>query len=70
MEKDKFIQGAIKHPGRVHRYLERQYGSEAFKADGTIKEGYLDKAETKAREANNTSLERAIILAKRLKQGV
>ena len=68
MEKEKFIQGAIQHPGRVHRYLEREYGPEAFKPDGTIKAEYLDKAETKTKEAGNVSLERAIILAKRLKK--
>lgn len=69
MAKDKkFLQKAIKRPGRVTRYVKREYGDKAFTDKGDIKVHYLDMAENKARKAGDTSLERAIILAKRLKK--
>lgn len=63
---DYFIQGAIEHPGRVHRYVMKEFGRKAFTQRGTIKDGYLEKAERRAWASHQTSLERAIILAKRL----
>jgi len=65
---DKWIQGSIKHKGRVHRDLMRLYGKKAFKEDGTIKMSYLDKAYEHAKKMHETSLERAINEAKNLKR--
>ncbi|WP_202981404.1 hypothetical protein [Sulfolobus sp. E11-6] len=44
MAEEKWIQKAIKHKGRVHRYLIRLYGKKAFTRDGDIKMSYLNKA--------------------------
>lgn len=63
---DYFIQRAIKHPGRSHEYLAREFGDKAFTKEGNIKEEYFDKGIQKAKEAGNTSLERALTLGKRL----
>lgn len=68
MEKEKWEQGAVKHPGRVHRYLMREYGKEAFHEDGTIKEEYLNRAEERAKKEGNIGLEKAIVLAKTFKK--
>jgi hypothetical protein len=65
---DRFIQGAVKHPGRVREYIERTYGSEGFNENGTIKMEYLEMAKGKAEESHNTSLVDAIDLAIRLKR--
>jgi len=64
----KWIQKAVKKPGRTHAYLSRLYGSKAFNADGTIKVEYLNKAIERAKKEGNTSLERALLLAKNLKR--
>ena len=64
---NKWIQKAVKREGRVRTYLKRTFGDKAFFKDGTIKKEYLDKALQKAKKSGNTSLERAILLAKRLK---
>ena len=64
---DYFIQNAIGRKGRVRRYLHETYGNAAFTQKNTIRDEYLDKAELRARKEGNISLERAIILAKRLK---
>ena len=40
----RWIQKAIKRPGRVKRYLRRIYGSKAFTKSGEIKHSYLYKA--------------------------
>jgi len=66
--KKNFLKKAIKRPGRVRKYLKKLYGSKAFFKNGNIKVEYLDKAERQAEKTGNTSLERAIILAKRLKR--
>ncbi|MEM3858587.1 MAG: hypothetical protein QW478_04170 [Candidatus Micrarchaeaceae archaeon] len=68
MRRDRWIQKAIRHKGRTHRYLERLYGEKAFTKEGKIKTSYLDKAIKHARREGETSLERALILAKRLKR--
>jgi len=67
-KKNKWIQSAVKKPGRTHAYLQRIYGSRAFNGDGTIKVEYLDKAIRRAKREGNTSLERALNLAKNLKK--
>ena len=64
----KWIQRAIKRKGRVHKYVSRLYGEKAFTKRGTIKEEYLRKALKHAKEEGNVSLERAILLAKRLRR--
>jgi hypothetical protein len=67
---DKFIQRAIEHKGRVRRFLHETYGDTAFEKKGSrkvIKPEYLDYAEKHAKETGNVGLERAVILAKRLK---
>lgn len=66
--RDRWIQRAVKRPGRVHRYLSRLYGSKAFNADGTIKAEYLERAIEHAKREGNTSLVRALNLAKNLKR--
>ncbi|MCY0851038.1 capsid protein VP2 [Sulfuracidifex metallicus] len=63
-----WLQGAIKRKGRVRKYLEKEYGSKAFTEKGDIKISYLNKALKKAKREGDESLERAIILAKRLKK--
>lgn len=64
---DKWIQGSIKHPGRVTEYVRREYGDKAFEkgANGKekIKYEYLLRARDLAREHGNRSLEDAINLA-------
>lgn len=67
-DSENWIQEAIKHPGRVHKYLAREFGEKAFTKDGKIKMKYLNKAIKKAREEGNVSLEKALLLAKRLKE--
>lgn len=64
----RFIQKAVRHPGRVRKYIARSYGSEAFNTDGTIKAGYLEKAKHRAMEHHNKSLVDAIDLAITLKK--
>lgn len=41
---DRWIQKAVKRPGRVKRYLRRLYGEKAFTKSGEIKQQYLYKA--------------------------
>lgn len=65
---EKFIQGSIKHPGRVHRYIMREFGEGAFTKKGTIKPGFLDKAIERAKRNKELSLERALNEAKTLKE--
>jgi len=71
----KWIQEAIKRPGRVREYLQRTFGSAAFNKDGTIKTSYIDKAIEKVRDSKMSaerkrSLISALNLAKRLKKGI
>ncbi len=70
MTKKKWIQKAVnkKHKGRVSKYIKRVIGNKGFTDKGTIKADALDKALKIAKEKSNTSMERAIILAKRLKR--
>lgn len=72
---DNWIQKAVKHKGRVHRYIMREYGEDCFKEDGTIKMRCLEEAieDVKARcEEHRTeqclSLLRALYLARTLKK--
>ena len=66
----RWIQKAIKRPGRVKRYLKRKYGNKAFTKSGEIKQSYLLKAiaELKRRPPSKRppGLLQALILAKRL----
>lgn len=70
-KKKKWIQKAIKRPGRVKRYLKRKYGNKAFTKSGKIKQSYLLKAiaELKRRPPSKrpSGLLQALTLAKRLK---
>jgi hypothetical protein len=61
----KWIQKAIKRPGRVKSYLKRKYGDKAFNKDGSIKVTYINKP---LKETENKSLQAALRLAKRLKR--
>ena len=72
---DEWIQKAIKHPGRVRRYIAREYGEDCFTEDGDIKMSCLDEAiedvkeECEERHTEQCeSLLRALYLAKRLKE--
>ena len=40
----RWIQKAVKRPGRVKKYLRRQYGDKAFTKDGEVKQQYVHKA--------------------------
>ena len=66
----KWIQAAIKRPGRTKAYLRRKFGAKAFTKDGRIKTTYLNKAIQAAKKQGNRSLLSALILAKRLKKGI
>ena len=66
---------AIKHPGRVHRYIAREYGEDCFDENGDIKMSCLDEAiedvkeECEERHTEQClSLLRALELAKTLKR--
>jgi len=62
-----WIQRAIKRPGRVKKYLLRIYGRKALTKSGEIKHSYLLKAIRRVkRRGKNTSLLRALYLAKNL----
>jgi hypothetical protein len=72
---DNWIQHAIKHPGRVRRYIAREYGEDCFTEDGDIKMSCLDEAINDVKEECEErhteqclSLLRALELAKRLKE--
>ncbi len=64
----RWLQKAVKRPGRTRKYLKRVYGSRAFTKAGTIKREYLDKALKRAEKEGNTGLVRALNLAKTLKR--
>ena len=75
MVDDKWIQHAIKHPGRVRRYIMHEYGEDCFTEDGDIKMSCLNQAIEDVREECEErhteqclSLLRALELAKRLKE--
>ena len=66
----RWIQKAVKRPGRVKDYLKRKYGSKAFTTSGEIKQSYLLKEirrlKNKPRKTKQElSLYRAMLLAKR-----
>ena len=72
---DEWIQKAIKHPGRVRRYIAREYGEDCFTEDGDIKMSCLNEAIEDVKEECEehhteqcVSLLRALYLAKRLKE--
>lgn len=62
---------AIKHPGRVIRYLAKRYGGKAFLPNGNIRMAYLNRAinEQKAIPIGQRprGLLSALVLAKNLK---
>lgn len=61
--KDDWIHDAIKRPGRVRRYVRRNFGEKAFEANGGIKPTYLTKAKEIAKSHDNRSMVDAIDLA-------
>lgn len=69
---DRWIQEAIKRPGRVHRYLARVYGKKAFDKRGRIKYKYLDMAIKRVKNMPKSrrpkGLLQALYLAKMLKK--
>ena len=72
---DKWIRHAVKRPGRVHRYIAREYGEDCFDEDGDIKMSCLNEAiqdvkeECEERKTEDClNLLRALELAKRLKE--
>ena len=68
----RWIQSAIKRPGRVRRYIRRLYGKKAFTKDGDIKVAYLRKAIRHVKEevsgSRRRSLLSALYLALRLRE--
>jgi len=69
----RWIQRAIKRPGRVKRLLKRWYGSRAFTRTGEIRHSYLFKARKRVKEtmppgSRRRSLLSAINLAIRLER--
>jgi len=42
-EKDYWIQGAVKHPGALRRYVKKAFGNRGFTKYGTIRVGILKK---------------------------
>lgn len=64
----RWIQSAIKRPGRVRAYIKRKYGNKAFTKDGDIKQTYINKAIGDVKKKGDTSLLRALLLAKRLEK--
>jgi len=66
MTEKKWIQDAVKKPGRVTRYLRQKYGDAAFTKDGKIKLAYIRKAIADCRDP---SLKKALLLAIKFKKG-
>jgi len=69
----RWIQKAIKRPGRVKQYLMRVYGKRAFTRTGEIRHNYLFKARRRVKETmppgpRRRSLLSAINLAIRLER--
>ena len=66
----KWMQKAIRHPGRVKKYLSRKYGRKAFTASGEVKQQYVYKAirglKSRPQSARPKGLLNALQLAKRL----
>jgi len=71
MVRKRWIQDAIKRPGRVKRYLLRVYGRRAFTKSGEIKQLYLLKAIRRIKYGkgmNVKGLLQALYLAKKLER--
>ena len=67
----RWIQRAIKRPGRVRRYIMRVYGPRAFTRDGEIKQKYINMAIRRiksGRGRNVRGLLQALYLARRLER--
>jgi len=64
----RWIQRAIKRKGRVKRYLSRVYGSRAFTKSGEVKQQYINKAIRRVKKKGNTSLLKALYLARTLER--
>ena len=67
----RWIQHAIKRPGRVRRYLMRVYGKRAFTRDGEIRQKYVNMAIRRiksGRGRNVRGLLQALYLARRLER--
>jgi len=67
---NRWIQSAVKRPGRVKNYLKRKYGNKAFTKSGEIKHSYVLKAIKDVKEnmppsKRRQSLLNALHLAKR-----
>ncbi|MGC8773504.1 MAG: capsid protein VP2 [Conexivisphaera sp.] len=58
----------VRRPGRVRRYVARVYGRRAFDERGNIKPEYLERAERRAERSGNTSLLRAVVLARNFRE--
>jgi len=70
----RWIQKAIKRPGRVRKHMMRKYGKKAFTKDGDIKVSYINKELKRIKKSGGgvhgreRSLYSALTLAKRLKK--
>jgi len=69
----RWIQKAIKRPGRTKAYLRRLYGAKAFTKNGEIKQSYLLKAIAHVKKnvkdpKRRRSLLAALNLARRLEK--
>jgi hypothetical protein len=67
----KWMQKAVKKPGRVRRYLQDKYGDAAFNSKGNIKMSVLNKVIRYVEsndKANQDGLLQALMLAKTFKR--
>ncbi len=73
----KWIQKAIKRPGRIKRYMMHKYGKKAFRKNGEIKDQYIRKEIQRLKKIREKrerftkrelSLYRALLLAYRLER--
>lgn len=65
---DRWIQKAIRRPGRVQKYVMKKIGPDGFTAKGTIKYEALLEAKKIARRHHDVGMEDAINLALRLRK--
>lgn len=65
---DRWVQRAIKHPGRVQKYVLKKMGAKGFTPEGTIRPEALVEAKRIARKNHDVGMEDAITLAQRLKK--
>jgi len=68
MSDEKWIQGSIKHEGRVRKYVNKLYGAKGFDESGAIKKECLDKAYGRAKAEGAVKLADAIREAQTLKK--